>query len=120
MWLGGGTLERSIADEIDPASSPERTPSSCLPDDATQTVLVGSPRLVLEMDDGTNLLDRDAQARFAAAFDGRLDTQGQLPPDALPLSLERTFALDYAGIDMVSGPLKVLIYAADGPARATR
>ncbi|HYS09616.1 MAG TPA: SpvB/TcaC N-terminal domain-containing protein [Myxococcales bacterium] len=119
MWLGGGTLDRSIADEIDPRKlTGADSVQLCLPDDATQTVLVGSPRLVLEMDDGTNLLDRDGQARFTAAFDGRLDTVGQLAPDALPLSLERTFALDYAGIDMVGGPLKVLIYAADGPGKS--
>src|SRR6267142_886237 len=119
MWLGGGTLDHSIADEIDPRKlTGADSVQLCLPDDATQTVLVGSPRLVLEMDDGTNLLDRDGQARFTAAFDGRLDTVGQLAPDALPLSLERTFALDYAGIDMVGGPLKVLIYAADGPGKS--
>jgi hypothetical protein len=119
MWLGGGNIERSVADEIDPRQlTGADSIQLCLPDGATQDVLVGSPRLLLEMDDGTNLLDRDAQARFAEAFDGRLDTVGRLAPDALPLSLERTFALDYAGIDMVSGPLKVLIYAADGPGKS--
>src|SRR5262249_34418721 len=119
MWLGGGGLDHSNAAPLHPRSLPGAdSVQLCLPDSALQSVFIRSPRLILEMEDGTNLLDRDAQARFVQAYDGRLDTVGALAPDALPLSLERSYLLDYAGIDMATGPLKVLIYSADGPGKS--
>jgi RHS repeat-associated protein len=116
MWLGGGNLDRNVVDELDPRKlTGADSIQLCLPDNASQSVFVASPRLLLEMDDGSNLLDRDGQARLVEAFDGQPDTVAQLATDPVSVSFSRAFALDYAGIDLAAGPLKMLLRPPGGP-----
>jgi hypothetical protein len=104
LWLGGGDRERSVVDELNPSRlQGHDTAQLCLPDLATQSVFVSGARLLLELDDGTNLLDRDAQVRAAEAFDRRLETTRSLADGFLALSFDREVSLDAAALHLSSG-----------------
>src|SRR5262249_50826463 len=109
LWLGGGSVHRTVTDEIDPRSlNGSDSAQLCLPDVASQPIAISAPRLLLELDDGTNLLDRDTQARLAEAFDGRPDTAAPLPQDAPSLAFERPYAIDSAFLKLANGPARAL------------
>jgi RHS repeat-associated protein len=118
FWLGGGAASHTLSDELDPRKlTGNDSVQLCLPDEASQSVSIGSPRLVLEMDDGTNLLDRDSQARLAEAFDGHLDTSVVLDSGALSLSFDRPHALDAAYVNLASGATTAVLQSGLSPSR---
>ncbi|HKB77483.1 MAG TPA: SpvB/TcaC N-terminal domain-containing protein, partial [Myxococcales bacterium] len=122
LWLGGGDRERSVVDELDPAKlSGSDSIELCLPDLATQTVFVSEARLLLELDDGTNLLDRDAQVRAGQAFDGQSGTAESLG-GLLSLSFDRPMSLDFAAVKLAQGSARATVrsFGAGGQRAALR
>ena len=83
--------------------SPSTSVRLCLPDGATQAVQISEARLVLETEDGTNLLDRDTQLRLAAAWDGQVSTAASLTTGTLDLVFDRSVALDSARMLLAEG-----------------
>src|SRR5262249_36813634 len=105
LWLGGGSVHRTVTDEIDPRSlNGSDSAQLCLPDVASQPIAISAPRLLLELDDGTNLLDRDTQARLAEAFDRRPDTAAPLPQDPPSLAFDRPSPIDPSYRNQVERP----------------
>jgi RHS repeat-associated protein len=116
LWLGGGDRERSVADELDPTKLQGHDQIQlCLPDLATQSIFISSARLLLELDDGTNLLDRDAQARAAEAFDRKLETSRVLPGGFLSLSFDREVALDATAVHLADPSASAALRPASPP-----
>ncbi len=82
------------------ASSPRRTSSrSVYRTKATADVQLDSVAIVAELDDGTNLLDRDAQVSAGGAWDERRDTSAAIEDQAW--SFARPVSVDR--LDVVSG-----------------
>ncbi|MHB8878195.1 MAG: hypothetical protein ACYC8T_31250, partial [Myxococcaceae bacterium] len=70
FWMGATEVPRVVVDELNPRQLETRNQVLlCLPDDATGDVALEAVALVVELDDGTNLLDRDSQAIAAEAWD---------------------------------------------------
>jgi hypothetical protein len=105
LWLGGGSRVHTVADELDPELLTGNDGITlCLPAEAVQSVQVSNLRLLLEFDDGTNTIDRDAQARLGAAFDGDMRTAALLPRGRVSLSFARSMVLDRMGLRPEASP----------------
>lgn len=103
MWLGPSRAVGSVLDELDPAQlSSENRLSLCLPEAATAAISLSGLKVIAELEDGTNLLDRDGQATAAEAWDLQPDTSRPLGGE-LTLGLTRPTELDSARLTL-EGP----------------
>ncbi len=99
FWLQDDEQAHEVVDELDPRKlTGADALTLCVPPQAASTVNVADLRLVLLLDDGTNLLDRDAAQSLGAAFDGDPETAQDLLAGRLELGLERPTAIDGAAL----------------------
>lgn len=106
FWLGGGDPVREVIDELDPAQlTGDDVVHLCLPESAATAVNLSRPRLVLSLDNGRALFDREAEVRLGAALDGDLSTAAKLPDGELSLEPEYPVEAQRAGV-VIAGALE--------------
>jgi len=109
FWMGPGEAPRRVIDEIDPRQlSGSNALSLCLPDEATSDIPVQGLTLVAELDDGTNVLDRDSQVHASGAWDVSSVTSAAVNENAW--SFLRPMAIDR--LEVSSGSPRVVLSSA--------
>jgi RHS repeat-associated protein len=101
FWLGAGTRERTLADELNPEllTGNDRV-TLCLPEEATQVVTLRGVRLLLELDDGSQPFDQEAALRLRAALDGDSRTSATFPGGSVELPFSRPLSVDSALLEL--------------------
>ncbi len=117
LWLGAGTRERTLADELNPEqlTGADRV-TLCLPEEATQAVTLEGVRLLLELDDGSQPFDQEATLRLRAALDGDPRTSAAFSNGALELPFSRPMSVDSAvlELDAPAGEVSPSVLATEG------
>ncbi|HXN83955.1 MAG TPA: SpvB/TcaC N-terminal domain-containing protein, partial [Myxococcales bacterium] len=109
FWLASTDEARTLVDEIDPERlRGQDAVALCLPADATGPVSVHGLRLLLQLDDGVDVFDRDSHARFAAALDGDRSTSHSLHGERSEVGFDRPFAIERAALHLGSAPAQLV------------
>ena len=99
FWLGTAKEAKTLAEEIDPSRL--RGGDSlllCVPDEADGTVNISGLRLLLQLDDGLAIFDRETRQRFGAAVDGDASTQAGVSGGANRFVLDRSIDVEKAEV----------------------
>ena len=109
FWIPPASNTRTLVDEIDPEQLKGTGDgvSLCLPDDATGPVDVSGLRLVLLLDDGSDLFARETHVRWQKATDGDSKTGVAVGADRIELALDRPISLDAAELQLGAVPARL-------------
>lgn len=101
FWLGTTRGTRTLLAEIDP----ERLRGGdevllCVPPEATASVDVAGVRLLLSLDDGRQVFDRETERDLSAALDGDIGTAAAFPAGPRELRMERALDVEHAELHL--------------------